>query len=54
MIYKVEGDVLMSRADAIAQRVSVNDPVNSGLASKLQGKFPSMATNSLNGARIRT
>lgn len=42
MIYEVEGDILMSRADVIAQGVSVNDPMNSGLARKLQNKFPSM------------
>lgn len=42
MIYEVEGDILMSRADIIAQGVSVNDPMTSGLARKLQEKFPSM------------
>jgi O-acetyl-ADP-ribose deacetylase (regulator of RNase III) len=42
MIYEVEGDILMSRADVIAQGVSVGDPMTSGLARKLQEKFPSM------------
>ena len=42
MIYEVEGDILMSRADVIAQGVAVNDPMSSGLARKLQEKFPSM------------
>lgn len=42
MIYEVEGDILMSRADVIAHGVSVNDPMTSGLARKLQEKFPSM------------
>jgi len=42
MIYEVEGDILMSRADVIAQGVSVSDPMTSGLARKLQEKFPSM------------
>lgn len=42
MIYEVEGDILMSRADVIAQGVAVNDPMTSGLARKLQEKFPSM------------
>lgn len=42
MIYEVEGDILMSRAAVIAQGVSVNDPMTSGLARKLQEKFPTM------------
>lgn len=42
MIYEVEGDILMSRADVIAQGVSINDPMTSGLARKLQEKFPGM------------
>lgn len=42
MMYEVQGDVLMSRAEVIAQGVSVNDPMTSGLARKLQEKFPSM------------
>jgi len=42
MIYEVEGDILMSRAEVIAQGVSVNDPMTGGLARKLQEKFPSM------------
>ena len=42
MIYEVEGDILMSRAEVIAQGVSISDPMTSGLARKLQEKFPSM------------
>ncbi len=42
MIYEVQGDILMSRAEVIAQGVSVNDPMSSGLSRKLQEKFPSM------------
>ena len=42
MIYEVEGDILMSRADVIAQGVAVNDPMTRGIARKLQDKFPSM------------
>lgn len=42
MIYEVEGDILMSRADVIAQGVAINDPMSSGLARKLQEKYPSM------------
>lgn len=42
MIYEVEGDILMSRADVIAQGVAINDPMARGLARKLQEKFPGM------------
>lgn len=42
MIYEVEGDILMSRAEVIAQGVSINDPMTAGLARRLQEKFPSM------------
>ena len=42
MIYEVEGDILMSRAEVIAQGIGVNDPMASGLARKLQEKFPGM------------
>ena len=42
MISEVEGNILMSRAEVIAQGVGVNDAMASGLARKLQEKFPSM------------
>lgn len=42
MIYEVEGDILMSRADVIAQGVAINDSMARGLARKLQEKFPGM------------
>lgn len=42
MIYEVQGDILMSRAEVIAQGVSVHDPMNSGLSRKMQEKYPSM------------
>ncbi len=42
MIYEVQGDILMSRAEVIAQGVSINDPMSSGLPRKLQEKYPSM------------
>ncbi len=42
MIYEVEGDILMSRAEVVAQGLSINDPMTSGLARKLQEKYPSM------------
>ncbi len=42
MIYEVEGDILMTRAQLIAQGVAVHDPMTQGLARRLQEKFPSM------------
>ncbi len=32
MIYKVEGDILLSKAQAIAHGVGINDPMDKGLA----------------------
>lgn len=40
MIYEVEGDILMTRAAVIAQGVAVGDPMNRGLARKLQDRYP--------------
>ena len=40
MIYEVEGDILMSRADVIAQGVSVNDPMNKWPRQKTAGEIP--------------
>ena len=31
MIHEVEGDILLSAAEAIAQGVAANDPMNQGL-----------------------
>ena len=42
MIYEVEGDIMLTRAAVIAQGVAVNDPMTSGLARRLQEKFPMM------------
>lgn len=42
MIYEVEGDIMMTRAAVIAQGVAVNDPMTSGLARKLQDRYPMM------------
>lgn len=42
MIYKVKGDILLSKAHAIAHGVGVNDPMDKGLAMKLQSKYPSL------------
>ena len=42
MIYEVEGDILLTRAQLIAHGVAVNDTMTRGLARKLQEKFPTM------------
>jgi O-acetyl-ADP-ribose deacetylase (regulator of RNase III) len=45
MIFKVEGDILLSKADAIAHGVEKNDPMNKCLAFELSNKHPSMRTD---------
>ena len=42
MIYKVEGDILLSKAQAIAHGVGLNDPMDKGLALELHNKYPAM------------
>lgn len=42
MIIEVEGDILLSRAQAIAHGVAANDPMTQGLAKSLHEKMPSM------------
>jgi len=42
MIYEVEGDILLSKAEAIAHGVAANDPMNQGLALALHERYPSM------------
>ncbi len=42
MLYEVEGDILLTRAEVIAHGVTTGDPMNRGLASELHGKFPAM------------
>ena len=42
MIYKVEGDILLSKAQAIVLGVGVNDPMDKGLALQLRNKYPSL------------
>lgn len=42
MIYKVEGDILLSKAHAIAHGVGINDPMDKGLSLELQKKYPSL------------
>lgn len=42
MIYEVEGDILLSGAEAIAHGVAANDPMNQGLAETLHKNYPAM------------
>jgi len=42
MIYKVEGDILLSKAQAIVYGVGINDPMDKGLALALRNKYPSL------------
>lgn len=42
MIYEVEGDILLSKAQAIAHGVAPNDPMNQGLALSLHQRYPAM------------
>ena len=42
MIYKVEGDILLSNACAIVQGVGINDPMDKGLALALHNQYPDM------------
>lgn len=42
MIYEVEGDILLTTAQAIAHGVAPNDPMKQGLALALHQRYPSM------------
>jgi O-acetyl-ADP-ribose deacetylase (regulator of RNase III) len=42
MIHEVEGDILLTGADAIAHGVAANDPMTQGLAKALHERYPSM------------
>ncbi|MCB0359297.1 MAG: macro domain-containing protein [Bdellovibrionales bacterium] len=42
MIHEVEGDILLSTADAIAHGIAANDPMDQGLALSLHERYPSM------------
>jgi O-acetyl-ADP-ribose deacetylase (regulator of RNase III) len=42
MIHKVEGDILLSKAQAIVHGVGVNDPMDKGLALKLRNQYSSL------------
>ena len=42
MIYQVEGDILLSKAQVLVHGVSVNDPMDKGLALALHQRYPAM------------
>ncbi len=42
MIIHVEGDILLSKANAIVHGVGMNDPMDKGLALTLHTQFPAM------------
>lgn len=42
MIHEVEGDILLSEAQAIGHGVAANDPMNQGLALSLHERYPAM------------
>jgi len=42
MLYQVSGDILKTKAQAIAHGIAANDPMNQGLALSLHENYPSM------------
>ena len=42
MIHEVEGDILLTKAQAIAHGIAANDPMNQGLALSLHEQYPAM------------
>ena len=42
MIYEVEGDILLTKAQVIAHGVAANDPMDQGLALSLHERYPAM------------
>jgi len=42
MIFEVEGDILLSKAQVIGHGVAANDPMNQGLAKSLHEYLPAM------------
>ena len=42
MIFEVEGDILLTDAQAIAHGVAANDPMSQGLAAALHERYPAM------------
>src|SRR6476469_10334562 len=42
MIHEIEGDILTTKAAAIAHGVAANDPMSQGLAAALHERYPAM------------
>jgi len=42
MLHEVRGDILLSKAHALAHGVAANDPMSQGLALSLHKRYPSM------------
>ncbi len=42
MIHEVTGDILLTKAQAIAHGIAANDPMNQGLALSLHEQYPAM------------
>ncbi|MEE4193283.1 MAG: macro domain-containing protein [Halieaceae bacterium] len=42
MLHEVRGDILLSKAHAVAHGVAANDPMSQGLALSLHERYPSM------------
>ncbi|MDD9891662.1 MAG: macro domain-containing protein [Gammaproteobacteria bacterium] len=42
MIYEVEGDIMLSRAQVLVQGVSIRDPMTRGIGRKLHERYPAM------------
>lgn len=42
MLHEVSGDILLSQAEAIAQGIAANDPMDQGLAQALHVDYPAM------------
>lgn len=42
MIYEVQGDILLTGAQAIVHGIAANDPMNQGLAMSLHQNYPAM------------
>ena len=49
MIYEVEGDILLTRAQLVVHNVTTFDPMNRGIARKLKDKYPAMARHFICG-----
>ena len=45
MIYEVEGDIMLSRAQVLVHNVSTNDSMTRGLGRKLNERFPAMVSD---------